>query len=41
MTKSAGRKVTFGQNSNFAFGMIDMMRLFFPVTATLADVMMI
>ena len=41
MTKSAGRKVTFGQNSSFAIGMIDMMRLLCPVTARLADVVII
>ena len=38
MTKSAGRKVTFGQNLNFAIGMIDMVRLLRLVTDRLADV---
>ena len=41
MTKSAERKVTFGQNLDFAIGMIDMMRLLRPVTARLADVVII
>ena len=38
MNKSAGRKVTFGQNLNFAIGMINMMRLLRLVTDRLADV---
>ena len=41
MTKSAERKVTFGQNLNFAIGMIDMMRLLRLVTDRLADVVII
>ena len=40
MTKSEEGKVTFGLNLNFA-SMIDMMRLLCPVTARLADVVMI
>ena len=41
MTKSAERKVTFGQNLNFAIGMIDMMRLLRLVTDRIADVVII